>query len=900
MPFVIGQTVGRYRIEEEIGAGGMGVVYRGYDNKLKREISIKVLAPGMLGDPASRKRFRNEALILSRLNHPSIQTIYDFDTVDEHDLLISEFVRGISLDTRIRTGPLSEKEVTGLALQLAEGLSAAHASGVLHRDLKPANLRVMMDDRLKILDFGLATLGHVATATLSTASGSFAEIPSGMSGTLPYMPPEQLLGETVDERGDIYSAGVVLFELSTGRLPFAFTLVPKLTNAIIHETPVAPRAIVPQLSDELQRIVLKCMEKKPEQRYQSAKELAADLRRLETSSSATFSLEPERKADRRWPAAAIAVGAAAIIAASALVYFRFTRGSSTAASDLRWERLTNFDDAAEIPAISPDGKLVAFLRGPGNFGSSANVGQLWLKSLPSGEPLQLTKTTPRKQTISFSRDSSRLYFTQIEGPFTWNTYELALLGAQEPKLFLANATGLSWAANDRVLYSTIESGIHMKLATSNISRTDERDVYVPRDMQQGMVHRSVLSPDGKWVLAVEMDREWWKRCRLVPFDGSTQGQAVGPEGSCTAAQWSPDGKWMYFTVDTRTDGSHVWRQAFPDGVLQQLTPSGASEEEGLAMMPDGKSFITAAGTQQSAIWVHDPKDGNKQVTSEGYCYLPTLSPDGSRVYFLKRTPGSHSYFSGELWVSDLKSGNPQRLFPDLLITHFSISQDGTKVAFATEQGQARSGIWIAWLDQTQPPRQLTFEGGDRVFFGKPGQLLFHGSQSSSKIISIREDGTGAMPASSLDIVQLQNVSPDGRWALVGVTPDGGHGAFNVAIMAVPLARGSPLTICDRCAFGFGAIRSSAPLISWSPDGKWIYVPLRPFTFGSLKTAALPVTPGSAPPSFTTGFASEADFARIPGARLIDQDSVFPSVSPVYFVTAHRSAKANLFRIYLSK
>jgi len=181
--FVVGQTVGRYRIEEEIGAGGMGVVYRGFDNKLKREIAIKVLAPGTLDDPASRKRFRNEALILSRLNHPSIQTIYDFDTVEEHDLLISEFVRGTSLDTRTQSGTLTVKEVTSLGLQLAEGLSAAHAAGVLHRDLKPANLRVMEDDRLKILDFGLATLSHVATATLSTASGSFAEIPSGMSGT---------------------------------------------------------------------------------------------------------------------------------------------------------------------------------------------------------------------------------------------------------------------------------------------------------------------------------------------------------------------------------------------------------------------------------------------------------------------------------------------------------------------------------------------------------------------------------------------------------------------------------------------------------------------------------------------------------------------------------------------
>ena len=265
-----------------------------------------------------------------------------------------------------------------------------------------------------------------------------------------------------------------------------------------------------------------------------------------------------------------------------------------------------------------------FCAGPGSFGNSANTGQVWFKSLPNGEPFQLTKTAFRKQTINFSQDGSRVYFTQIEGRFTWNTYELPLLGGQEPKLFMANATGLSWIGGDRVLFSTIRTGIHMKLSTSNASRTDERDIYVPPDHMQGMVHRSALSPDGKWVLLVEMDSEWWRRCRVVPFDGSSAGRQVGPEGSCTWAQWSPDGKWMYFTVDTRTAGFHVWRQRFPDGAPQQLTPSGASEEEGLAIMPDGKSFITTAGTQQSAIWLHDDKTGEKQITSEGYSFFPTL------------------------------------------------------------------------------------------------------------------------------------------------------------------------------------------------------------------------------------------------------------------------------------
>jgi len=417
---------------------------------------------------------------------------------------------------------------------------------------------------------------------------------------------------------------------------------------------------------------------------------------------------------------------------------------------------------------------------------------------------------------------------------------------------------------------------------------------------QGMVHRSALSPDGKWVMPVEMDSQWWRRCRVVPFDGSSAGRQIGPEGSCTWAQWSPDGKWMYFTVDTWTTGFHVWRQRFPDGEPQQLTPSAASEEEGLAMLPDGKSFIVTSGTQQSAIWLHDDKTGEKQITSEGYSFLPALSPDGRKVYYLRRVTGSHSYFSGELWVSDVARGAAERLFAGLVLTHFSISQDGRKIVFATEQGQVRSGIWVGWLDRTQAPRQLTFGGEFRAFFGRPGQILYQGAQVSPKIMRINEDGGGQVAVSNLDIMSLQSVSPDGRWALVGATPPGGHGDRNTMAVALPLEGGAPTTVCDNCNVGFGSVRFSAPLVSWSLDGNWVYVRLRPFPVGSSKTVMIPVKSGAAPPTFTKGFGSEADFARIPGARLINQDDVSPGMSPNYFVSTRRSAKANLFRIYLEQ
>jgi serine/threonine protein kinase/Tol biopolymer transport system component len=900
LPIASGQILGRYRIEEQIGAGGMGIVYRAYDEKLERELAIKVLPPGMLLDAPARKRFRNEARILSRLNHPAIQTIHDFDTIDGYDLLISELVPGVSLDTRLLSGRLPEKEVLRIGQQLAQGLGAAHAEGVLHRDLKPANLTTTPDGRLKILDFGLATLTNEAALSISKTTQSMTDLSSSVAGTLPYMSPEQLLGEDVDERSDLYSAGVVLFELLTAQLPFKATLVAKLTNAILNAAPPSPAQYLPRVSPEMERIVLKCLEKDPGLRYQSAKELVADLRRMEAVSERLIVSTEKPKQRPRWIYATVIAGALGLTIVTAyflLPWLRDRRDALTGPPVLRWEQLTNFNDSAQIPAVSPDGKIAVFLRGPGDFGSSVTGGQLWSKALPDGDPVLLTRTPQRKQTLAFSLDGTRVFFTQVEGPFAWNTYEIPLLGAGNPKLFRANATGLTWVANDRVMYSAIKQGIHMALLTSNLSRTDERDIYVPADQMQGMVHRSALSPDGKWVLAVEMDGGWWKQCRLIPFNGSSTGTSVGPNGSCTWAQWSPDGKWMYFTVKTGSSGSHIWRQRFPDGLPQQLTPTGASEEEGLAVMPDGRSLITAAGAEQSEIWLHQEKTGERQITQEGYALLPSLSPDGKKVYYLRKASGSPSYFSGELWASDVETGGTEHLFPGLFITHFCISPNGNKIVFATEQGQGRSGIWIADLDRTQPPRQLTSAGENRAFFGRQGEIVYQGTQDPVRVMRMNEDGTGQRPVSDMPIMQLGSVSPDGRWAVVGVNPQGGHGDRNVVALAMPLDGGKSFTVCETCTFGFGAARIGAPLVLWSRDGKWLYITLRYFGYSTGKTAVIPTEPG-APPWAIKDMKDEAAVLRTPGVRVIAAEDVFPLNSPDYYVSARKSAKTNLFRIYL--
>jgi len=274
---LVGLQLGHYRIVERIGGGGMGEVYRAQDEHLGRDVAIKVLPPGTLSDENARKRFRNEALTLSRLNHPNIATVHDFDTQAGVDFLVMEYVPGTTLSEKLAAGPLPEKEVARLGAQLAEGLTAAHEQAVIHRDLKPGNLRLTPDGRLKILDFGLARLvqpvsGNAETETMSETRA--------LAGTLPYMSPEQLRGERIDARSDIWATGTALFEMATGRLPFEGKTTVALADQILHTQPASPRRLQPRLSSRLADIILKCLEKDAENRYQSAKELQVDLRRL--------------------------------------------------------------------------------------------------------------------------------------------------------------------------------------------------------------------------------------------------------------------------------------------------------------------------------------------------------------------------------------------------------------------------------------------------------------------------------------------------------------------------------------------------------------------------------------------------------------------------------------------
>jgi eukaryotic-like serine/threonine-protein kinase len=306
-------TLSHYRLKEQIGAGGMGVVYLAHDEQLDRDVGIKVLPAGSLADDGARKRFRKEALSLAKLNHPNIATVHEFGTDSGTDFLVTEYIEGITLDSKLASGALAPDEVVRFGIQLTEGLTAAHERGIVHRDLKPGNLRLTPDSRLKILDFGLAQLmPHESDLSITATAAHSTE----MSGTLPYMAPEQLRGEKSDARSDIWSTGAVLYEMATGKRPFPQTNALLLIDAILNQPPEPPSKLNPAVTPELDGIILKALSKDPAARYQSARGLTRDL---EHPPAATSPMVPaQARRTTRWLAAGIS---AIVLAAAAGGYF---------------------------------------------------------------------------------------------------------------------------------------------------------------------------------------------------------------------------------------------------------------------------------------------------------------------------------------------------------------------------------------------------------------------------------------------------------------------------------------------------------------------------------------------------------------------------------------------------
>ena len=700
---MIGRTLSHYRIQERLGAGGMGEVYRARDEKLGRDVALKVLPAGSLADDEARRRFRKEAAVLSRLSHPHIATLHDFDTADGVDFLVMELVTGPTLEQELRKGPLPEKDVVRLGSQLARALVAAHEQGVIHRDLKPSNLQLTSDGMLKILDFGVAHLergrtptGEEATAT-ETAAGE-------VLGSPPYMAPEQLLGKPVDARTDLYAAGACLYELATGKRPYGDKRGAQLTEAILHEAPAPPNG---SISPGLRAAILKALDKDPDLRYQTAKELLVDLERLQAGATSGSASQPvalalaESERRRRLRRVALTVVACLVVAATA---------------------------------------------------------GLWL--LRSSRPPRITNARPLTGGMDgldtgggWATDGTRVYYLVQKASRT-TVYQVPATGGEPAPVPIA----LPVPYNQSIVgYLPRESALLMT--------GSETDAHA--DTQKGLALWAAPVPAGApsrlgnleaWVAAPSRDgamlalRQRGNRLVVVRGDGTVVREWPSLPSRPFRLAWSPDGRRLRFRAagpDQRR--SWVWEVSVDGGEPRALWPG-----EGGRWTPDGRFYVFDR---------RDEAEGRNDVFAVREPVLPWLSPSQPvRLTFgpmsftdVGPSPDGERLFAwgtsdrGELLRYDAKAGR------------FGKYLDGASLHFVDA---SRDGKWLAWV--SYPDSALwrgRSDGSDRLKLTGPGwgaflprwspdgtRIVFAGRAPEERLLSIfvvsREGGTPELLARS--------------------------------------------------------------------------------------------------------------------------------------------------------
>lgn len=548
---------------------------------------------------------------------------------------------------------------------------------------------------------------------------------------------------------------------------------------------------------------------------------------------------------------------------------------------VRYTQLTDFTDSAVAPALSPDGRMVAFIRGSYGFLSSD---QIYVKMLPDGEARRVTDDTRSKYGLAFSPDGTEITYTVLEDS-GFSTYEVSALGG-EPHLLLNNAAGLVWLSPRRVLFSEIRTGIHMGVVTATLTRAGLREIYFPVH-ERGMAHYSFPSPDRRWALVVEMNGSGdWARCRLVALQGQTPPRPVGPAGGCTSAGWSPSGSWMYFTASVEGE-SHIWRQHFPEGEPEPVT-SGPTDEEGLAVEPDGRALITSVGVRESALWIHDPK-GDLPLSSQGEVAgelsPPVFGSGDSVLYYLLRPAESSP---AELWRTAVDSGRSEAVFPGIAMTAFDLSPDGKQVVYTTAASDGTTRLWLASLDLSAPARNLGVSGAGSPHFGLPGQILFQRAEGNANYIEeVHSDGTHRSRVFPYPVEEFQSVSPGGRWIVASVPTS--REVTLPEIMAIPLEGGLPRRLCA------GYCQSS-----WSRNGKFLFVSLEdPSRTSPGRSLAIPVGPGESLPNIPAGgIGPQSAPGVVRGAEAVARAEVAPGKDPDHYAWVNTTVHRNLYRISL--
>jgi len=772
---VIGQTLDRYRIEAKLGEGGMGVVYRARDTRLDRTVAIKVLPHEKVSDPERKQRFVQEAKAASALNHPHIVTVHDIRSDAGVDFIVMEYAGGRTLDQVIPAKGLGIAQALRYGVQIADALATAHAAGIVHRDIKPSNIMVTDEDRVKVLDFGIAKLFDPADRAAEAGTRTSPSTDPGIVlGTAAYMSPEQAQGRTVDARSDIFSFGAVLYEMLTGRRSFAGGSSLAVLAKILNEDPAPPSTLSASVPPDVERAVLRCLRKDPARRFQTMADLKVALEDLAADSAAGLAAQrPAVRTPRRWRW--IWASSVPVVLIAAYAGWR-AMPAPERVTPVRAVPLLSLPGVTRSPSFSPDGNQIAF----GWTGPAGNNQDIYVQQIGAGTPLRLTTDAGRDYSPLWSPDGRWIAFLRGEGE--GRQHELRLvppLGGRERRLteiqphgFLRAVT-LAWCPDSRCVVVTDSTGADKPDALFAISLDSGEKRQLTRPLDSGFADSDpALSPDGKWLAFRREVAPFTGELTLLPLakDFTAAGEPrrlTAPNMPAYNPRWTSDSAEVLFSMK-----ASLWRlRVSGDGTPERLPFVGEDGSMPVVSSPQADRaarLVYVRSYTDANIWRVEAASPGAPLTSPPAVAISStrrdaiahFAPDGRHVTFTSTRSGEN-----EIWRTDSAGADAVQLtFMGAQPGWPRWSPSGDQIAF--HSNPEGNGDIIVVPAEGGKPRNLTSHPATDAFptFSPDGRWIYFSSTRSGepRIWKIPASGGPAIQVSAgLGIMAIE--SADGAY-----------------------------------------------------------------------------------------------------------------------------------------